>query len=334
MKKSLAIIALSFFILFAVYSVIELVMPLPFGNTSIEFEIRRGTPFRQVVDELAQKGLVRDKWTFLVLGRVTGIDRRIKAGYYPLWGSMSPAQIFNTIKLGKIIEFEITVVPGDSLREIEEKFIVSTGTDMADFQRITTDRAFLDSLDVDAPSLEGYLFPDTYRFPKGLEVREALAIMVNRLREEYDAEMMSRILDLDISEREMLTMASIVEKEAVVDSERPVISAVYFNRLKRNMPLQADPTAVYGVKGSQEKISKNDLLRKTPYNTYVIKGLPPGPIASPSLKSITAALNPADVPFLYFVSNNDGTHNFSVTLGEHDEAVRTYRNKKRARPEG
>jgi UPF0755 protein len=129
-------------------------------------------------------------------------------------------------------------------------------------------------------------------------------------------------------------MASIIEKEAVADDERPLIAAVYFNRLKKNMPLQADPTAIYGIKAAREKITRNDLFTKTPYNTYVIKGLPPGPIASPGLKSIIAALHPADVPYLYFVSNNDGTHNFSETLSQHAEAVRAYRDKKRIQREG
>jgi len=131
----------------------------------------------------------------------------------------------------------------------------------------------------------------------------------------------------------MLTLASIIEKEAVVDAERSVIAAVYLNRLKKHIPLQADPTAIYGVKSSRERITRNDLLRKTAYNTYVIKGLPPGPIASPSRKSIEAALNPASVPYLFFVSNNDGTHVFSVTIGEHTAAVKAYREKKRLKAE-
>jgi UPF0755 protein len=331
MKKNYMIIAASIFLVFLIYSVVELFIPLPFGNKPIEFEIKRGSTFRQVVNDLGERGLVRDRWVVHVLGRVTGLDRKIKAGYYPLWGTMNPWQIFNAIRQGKIIEYEITVVPGDSLTEIGEKFSSKTGIDPAEFQKISKDRELLDALDVDAPSLEGYLFPDTYRFPKGLEVKEVLTMMVDKLREKYDDELTLLTLEMGISEREVLTMASIVEKEAATDEERPVIAAVYFNRLKRNMPLQADPTAIYGIKGSKEKITKSDLLRHTPYNTYIIKGLPPGPIASPGLKSISATLNPADVPYIYFVSNNDGTHNFSVTLEEHAEAVKVYRDKKKAK---
>jgi UPF0755 protein len=128
-----------------------------------------------------------------------------------------------------------------------------------------------------------------------------------------------------MTENELLTLASIIEKEAVVDSERPLISAVYHNRLKKNMLLQADPTAIYGIKSSREKITREDLLRITPYNTYKIKGLPPGPIASPGLKSIEAALYPANVPYIYFVSLDDRSHQFSKTLEEHMQAVKQYR---------
>ncbi len=330
MKKNYLVIATCLLVIFLVYSAVELLIPLPFGNKPMEFEIKRGATFRQVVNDLSERGFVRDRWVIHILGRLTGADRRIKAGFYSLWGTMTPWQIFAAIRQGKIIEYEITVVPGDSLREIEKKFFSQAGTAPAEFQKITTDRDFLDALDVDAPSLEGYLFPDTYRFPKGLELRDALSIMVDRLREKFSDDMAARALELDISERDVLTMASIVEREAITDDERPVIAAVYYNRLRRDMPLQADPTAIYGVKDYREKILRDDLIRKTPYNTYVIKGLPPGPIASPGLRSIQAALNPADVPYLYFVSNNDGTHRFSVTLSNHEDAVRAYRDKKRS----
>jgi UPF0755 protein len=182
---------------------------------------------------------------------------------------------------------------------------------------------------VDSPSLEGYLYPDTYRFPKGHTLKELLTMMVYRTREKYDDEMKAKTFSLGLSERELLTIASIIEKEAATDEERPLIAAVYYNRLKKGMHLQSDPTAIYGVKRSGEKITKEDLARKTPYNTYVISGLPSGPIASPGLKSIIAALNPPMVPYLYFVSNNDGTHHFSVSLEQHNNAVRVYREKKR-----
>lgn len=334
MKKNLSIILIGIIFIFVVYSVTELVMPLPFGNKAIEFKVKNGQTFREIVDSLAQKGFIRDKNIFLILGKLTGVDRNVKAGYYPLWGNITPLQIFDALRKGKIIEYEITIVPGDSLIEIGEKFSALGIIDRNEFEKISRDEDLLRGLDIDAPSVEGYLFPDTYKFPKGLDITEVLGIMVSRMREKFDEGLLSRAFEVGMSEREVLTLASIIEKEAVADEERPIISAVYHNRLRKNMPLQADPTTIYGVKISREPITRKDLLRKTPYNTYVIKGLPPGPIASPGLESIKAALYPENVPYLYFVSNNDGTHNFSVTLKDHSKAVKNYRDKKRARIEG
>lgn len=331
MKKTI-VISIILFLVFSLYTAIRLLTPLPFGNKPIEFEIKKGSTFRQAVEALAENELARDKWVILLMGKITGIDHKIKAGYYTLWGSMSPYDIFTAIRRGKVIEYEITVVPGDSLLEIADKISALNITDAKNFIRICSDSAFVSALDIEAPSLEGYLFPDTYKFPKGLSAEEVVALMINRLWEKYDADMIWQTYEKGLTEREILTMASIIEKEAVVDEERAIIAAVYYNRLRKNMPLQADPTATYGIKSSKEKIYKVDLVRKTRYNTYVIKGLPPGPIASPGYKSIAAALNPEKVPYLYFVSNNDGTHKFSETLSGHNQAVKVYRGKKSRRP--
>ena len=197
--------------------------------------------------------------------------------------------------------------------------------DKEKFMKLATDRDFLNSYDIEAKSIEGYIFPDTYKIPKGVLPEDALGSMIDKMREKFSYELLSRMDEIDMSENEVLTLASIIEKEAIVDSERPMISAVYHNRLKKNMLLQADPTAIYGIKSSREKITREDLLRATPYNTYKIKGLPPGPIASPGLKSIEAALYPANVPYIYFVSLDDRSHRFSKTLEEHMQAVKQYR---------
>jgi UPF0755 protein len=160
-----------------------------------------------------------------------------------------------------------------------------------------------------------------------MDPKDAIGMMIIRMREKYSGELKIRTSEIGLSEREVLTLASIIEKEAITPKERPIISAVYHNRLRKGIPLQADPTVIYGIK-SFGVITARDVRRKTPYNTYVIKGLPPGPIASPGIKSIIAALYPANVPYMFFVSNNDGTHNFSVTPREHEAAVELYRKKK------
>ena len=328
MKRDIGILFVCILAMFAIYSAADFLSPLPVGNKNIEIEIPRGSTFRQAVEILSKDRLVRDKNLFLFLGRINGMERKIKAGYYSMKGPLNPYTVFRMLKKGQIIEYEITIVEGDSLREIAEKLSERDIISKEDFKRLSTDKKFLFSHGIDSPTFEGYLFPDTYKVPKGMDPEEAIDLMIVRMREKYSDELRVRAAELGLSEREVLTLASIIEKEAETDAERPLISAVYHNRLRKGMLLQADPTSVYGIKSSGEKITEKDVRRKTPYNTYVIKGLPPGPIASPGIKAIRAALYPAKVPYMFFVSNNDGTHKFSVTPAEHQVAVEMYRKKK------
>lgn len=329
--KRKVIFAFSFITIFCLlYVAFQLLRPLPVGNKNIEVGIPKGATFREAVEIFSEENLVRDKTLFIVIGRITGMDRKIRAGYYSIHRSMSLVDLLKALRKGRIIEYEITIVEGDSLREIAEKLSEKGIADKENFQDLSFDRDFLASYAIDAPSLEGYLFPDTYKIPKGMDPEDALGIMINKMREKYSDKLKDRASEIGLSEREVLTLASIIEKEAATDEERPLISAVYHNRLRKKIRLQADPTAIYGIKSSKEKITSEDLKRKTPYNTYAIKGLPPGPIASPGIKSIMAALFPADAPYIYFVSNNDGTHQFSVTINEHQAAVREYRKIKKA----
>ena len=312
---------------------VELLTPLPTGGKNIEIKIPEGATFRQAVEILSQEKLMRDKGIFLFIGRISGLDRKIRAGYYSITGSLSPLDIFKMLKRGQIIEYEITIVEGDSLREIAEKLSEKGIINKENFMTLSSDEDFLALYDINAPTFEGYLFPDTYKIPKGMDPEYAIGMMINRMREKISSKLYARASELGFSERKILTLASIIEKEAVTDEERPLISAVYHNRLRKKIPLQADPTAIYGIKSFREKITANDLRRRTPYNTYVINGLPPGPIASPSVKSIIAALYPADVPYIYFVSNDDRSHHFSVTAEEHLAAVKAYREKKQIEKE-
>lgn len=335
MKKKLAIIIVLFLLFNSLYVAFDLLVPVNKSEVmEIEVEIPRGATFRQATEILVQNSLVRDKTIFLVLGRLTGADRKIRAGYYAFWSSMRPLDIFGIIRKGRIIEYEIRVLEGDSLPEIAAAFAKTGIITENDFLQLAKDEDFLAAREISAPSVEGYVFPDTYIVPKGTSAEDALELMVSRMQDKFSPDLRDRAAKIGMTEHEVLTLASIIEKEAVVDSERPIISSVYHNRLKKKMPLQADPTCIYGIKSSKERITRADLLRKTSYNTYIIRGLPPGPIAAPGIKSIRAALYPEDVPYLYFVSNNDGTHRFSTTLGEHEEAVRAYRLKKQEMKEG
>jgi UPF0755 protein len=325
MKKNLFIIFTSMLVMAFSYAALVMLVPAQAVNRNSEIEIPRGASFRQAIDILYDSRLIRDKKIFLLAGRLTGADRKIRAGFYSIWSSMTPFEIFNIIRKGQIIEYEVRILEGDSLLEISRQFETTGIVSSEEFMKLAKSADFLNSYNIKGKSVEGYIFPDTYKIPKGLSPEYALGIMINKMREKFSLELIARMEKMGLSENELLTLASIIEKEAVVDSERPLISAVYHNRLKKQMPLQADPTAIYGIKSSRAKITREDLLRDTPYNTYRIKGLPPGPIASPGLKSILAALNPADVPYIFFVSIDNRMHQFSTTLDEHVQAVNLYR---------
>ena len=321
MKKNLKLISVAILFLFFIYIYVQLFIPSDIGSNQMEIEIPEGSTYKQALEILKNKNLIRDKNLFYGIGIILGIDRKIRAGYYVFWGDMSPFEVFKKLAKGEIIENEITIIEGDSVFEIKDKLVANNIMSAEDFDKLVKDPNFLNSLNIKAPSLEGYLFPETYKFPKGTKPESVLRLMVQKMREEFNDELRRRAEEIGFSENDVLTLASIIEREARIDEERELISAVYHNRIKKGMPLQADPTAVYGIKGKKQRITRDDLKRKTDYNTYIIKGLPPGPIASPGIKSIRAALYPADVPYLYFVSNRDGSHYFSKTLSEHNAAI-------------
>lgn len=333
MRKNILLIVSAVAGLAIFYIFFEMLVPAQSGNKCIEVNIPKGATFGRAADILSEMRLIRDKKLFVLFGRLTGSDRKIRAGYYAIWSSMSPLEIIRALRKGRIIEYEVRIIEGDSIYEIAKKFSESHIASEEDVMRLAFDREFLASNKIVAPSIEGFVFPDTYIIPKGVPPDEALSGMISRMSEKFTPQMAERAQQLGMTKIEVLTLASIIEKEAASEAERPLVSAVYHNRLRKNMPLQADPTSIYGYKSSQEKITKADLLRKTPYNTYIIKGLPPGPIASPGVRSITAALYPAGVRYIYFVSNNDGTHTFSETLDQHNRAVKNYREKKRLKEE-
>lgn len=307
----------------AVFIYLTLATPVSSENKWKEVQIPEGSTFSQGISILKKEEIIKNEFILLILSRIARTDRRLRAGYYNLNTSMSHWEVFNRLRKGMIVQYAITVPEGSTLEDIKLKLKSLNLIDDNSWQLVTS-KDFLAFLNVDAPSLEGYLYPDTYNFAKGADPKDIFSIMVHRLRENLNLSLKQRAKELNMSEKEVLTLASIIEKEAQIDSERPIISAVYHNRLKKKMRLQADPTVVYGIKRISDGITRSDLRRDTPYNTYVKEGLPPGPIASPGIKSIKAALYPADVGYIYFVSKNDGTHYFSRTSEEHVNAVMLY----------
>lgn len=197
-------------------------------------------------------------------------------------------------------------------------------TDRVEFLRLTKDAAFIKGLGIAADTLEGYLYPDTYKFPRPSAAKDVVRAMVDQLGQVFNEELRSRAKDLHLTQHEVLTLASVIEKETGAGDERPQISSVFHNRLKKRIPLQSDPTVIYGLTNFDGNLHKKDLSHPSPYNTYRWTGLPPGPIANPGAHSIRAALYPVPSAYLYFVSKNDGTHQFSATLMEHNKAVEKY----------
>ncbi len=286
--------------------------------------IPEGSTFQQVASLLAREQLIKSRSAFLMLGRANEADRKIHPGEYEFNAAMLPIDILNKLLGGKVVLHQVTVPEGFTMGQMADVLGQLDITDPAEFMQLVKDQAFVRSLGVQAETLEGYLFPDTYRFARATKAKDVIQTMVGNLWKVLTPDLRERARQLNLSIHEVLTLASVVEKETSVGEERQLISAVFHNRLKRRIPLQSDPTVIYGLPSFNGNLRKKDLASPSPYNTYRTRGLPPGPIASPGAQSIRAALYPAPTPYLYFVSRNDGTHQFSATLVEHNLAVEKY----------
>jgi UPF0755 protein len=287
--------------------------------------IPRGASFGQATDSLAHSGIIGHPKLFRLYGRVVGGDRNIKPGTYLLKHGTPWSDIISALNGGHGLVNTVTIPEGYSLAQITPLLARTLKVPAESVTAAASDTALLARLDVPTPTLEGYLFPDTYAFPVGTTARQAVREMVYAFERRWRPEWDSSTVDLKINRNDLVTMASIVEREARLPEERPVIAAVYYNRLRRGMLLQADPTVQYAIGHHVGRVLYKDLTIDSPYNTYVHKGLPPGPVASPGVASLIAAANPANVPYLYFVASRDGHHEFRMTLEQHSDAVREVR---------
>ena len=284
--------------------------------------IPQGSTFAAAADSLESAGVLRVPRLFRIYASLTGRDRDIKAGTYLLEPGLSWNELIHALSAGRGIEQDITVPEGLPLRSIIPLLAGSIGAPVESLWSAARDSATRRRLGVPTPDLEGYLFPDTYRFMYGTSAREAVREMVRRFEDIWEPAWDARAAEMGMSRHAVITLASIVEKEARLAEERPVIAAVYHNRLRQGMPLQADPTIQYAIGEHRTRVLYRDLKIDSPYNTYRNRGLPPGPIASPGRASIEAALFPANVPYRYFVAHPDGHHEFRVTFEEHTAARR------------
>ncbi len=293
------------------------------------FRLKPGMGLRQVAQALASKGLILRPGLFRLQVQIRGGGSRIHAGFYDFSPAMPPRSIYRHITEGRVAQRSFTVPEGFNLREIAAAIEKAGLGKREEILSLAKNADFASSLGSQTASREGYLFPDTYRFPLGISPRRILAKMAGTMKRKFGPALRRRAAERGLTVHQVLTLASVIEKETSVDAERPLVAAVFVNRLRKNMRLQSDPTVIYSLPHFDGNIRRRDLSYDSPYNTYRYKGLPPGPIASPGLASIRAALYPAESDFLYFVATQKGSHKFSRTYREHRQAVIRYQIRKR-----
>jgi UPF0755 protein len=326
--------ALSIFFLcafIALYIGYFLISPAGVDKKEGIFIVKKGSGLKTVATELEKRGLIKSQDLFVIWAILKGGTRDIKAGEYSLNQSMPPVRIFNILTSGAVKIHPLTIPEGLTAEQIANLLAKKNLLDRREFISLVRDKTLVASYHIDGSSLEGYLYPDTYRISRDMGARELIAIMINRFWNVFNSLIKAqdsaagRLLSL----REIVTLASIVERETSLAEERPVIASVFLNRLKKRMRLESDPTVIYGLNDFDGNLKRKDLRTPSPYNTYINYGLPPGPIANPGREALTAVINPANTNYLYFVSKNDGSHYFSATLKEHNRAVARYQKRRR-----
>ncbi len=286
--------------------------------------LKPGQSFAMTTRILKEKGLINSPFRFNLLSRFRRYDKKVQAGEYLLSETMTPLHILEKMAKGEVKLYKLTIPEGYNIHQIAELASVGGFAEKAEFIQVATDSAYTRAKGIEADSLEGYLFPDTYFFPRGTTVRKIIGTMVDRFRAVFNSQWSEQAKRIGFTPHQVVILASIIEKETGDPSERPVISSVFHNRLKKKMRLESDPTVIYGIKNFDGNLTRKHLTTRTPYNTYKIRGLPAGPIANPGMKSLEAALFPARTPYIYFVSKKDRTHHFSTNLKDHNRAVRKY----------
>jgi UPF0755 protein len=302
------------------------VPPSKTASTKVIF-IKKGTHLKKVSEVLKQDGIIKNRHFFVLLTTILGKKTKVKAGEYEFHTQMLPLEVLDALVKGQVKPHLVTIPEGYTLSQIAQLLEDLNLVEKKGFLQKASSPAFINTLGLSqlaGPTLEGYLFPDTYHLFREMDPEEVIQMMVHQFKKVFGPDLANRASELGISEREVVILASIIEKETPLPEEKPLISAVFQNRLKKKIPLQSDPTVIYGIKNFNGNLTKEHLLRRTPYNTYLMVGLPPTPICNPGKESLLAAVHPAPVPYLYFVSKNDGSHYFSSDIEEHNRAVWKY----------
>lgn len=313
----------------------DLLQPIDAQNPQLKIILVKGGTFAEVLDLLESEGLIRQKFPLKVYARLTGIDRRIRRGEYEVTTEASPVQLLHIFASGKSKEYFVTVKEGWNIFDISGAFEAAGLVKKKEFlQYVQNPQVVKTLLRAQRSSLEGYLFPETYAYTRFTDWKQLVKNMVERTFLVY-SEVEAKSAKLPLTPYEIITFASMVEKETGAPEERPLIASVFWNRLKIRMRLQSDPTTMYGKMIETGRpllnITRKDLVTPTPYNTYTVAALPMGPISNPSREAIEAVFSPANSEYLFFVSKNDGTHIFTTSLNEHQKAVDAFQKNPKAR---
>ncbi len=287
-------------------------------------EIKSGSSFTRIATQLESASVISDVRLFTLLARWREATGQVHAGDYLFETAATPDEILARLVAGDIRKYQVTIPEGFNLKEIAARLEKAGVGTAEEFLSLCQSRSFLNDLNIKATTLEGYLFPETYTYTTSTTPKQFLRTMVEQLKENLSSDLLKNAEALGLNQHQLLTLASIIQKEAGNVMEMPLISSVFHNRLKRGIPLQADPTVIYGIANFDGNITRKHLRTPTPYNTYTIRGLPPGPITSPGQFALHAAANPAQGKDIYFVAKGDGTHEFNATLKAHNRAVRRY----------
>lgn len=332
--KTYSIIIAVLFLAFLVYYFYSYHIPHPRSDFSSDetryLIVKRGETLSNIAANLRDIGAISSKADFIFFGRLMGKGSKMKSGRYAVGPSDSIADIIRKISRGEAAPFNITIPEGFTMAETGRLLENAIGLDLDEFKRIVKDTALLDSLGIESENLEGYLSPSTYNFFYEDDATDVVQKMTENFIATLPDSFEIKANQLGLTFHEAVTLASLVEEEAMIDSERPLIASVFLNRLRKRMRLECDPTVIYAMGGLNRPLNRNDLKYKSPYNTYQVFGLPPGPISNPGVKSLEAAVNPADENYLFFVARGDGSHVFSYNHRDHINATNRIKRNRRS----
>lgn len=333
-QRFLKILSLCTFLFLAAALSFLIYIHIPHQPKEPKITIEEGLPLREIARRLQSQEIIKHAFPFLIDAKLTGQTKKLKAGDYDFSNKVSLDQVLNKLAKGEVILNKVQIIEGWTLQQIAAHLksldFIKDPNFSLEFLRLSKDVNFIQSLGLKAPALEGYLLPDTYYFSARAAPKDLYQTFVAAFKKFYEAALKELPAPPKLSQHQVITLASMIEKETGKEEERLLIASVFLNRLEKGMFLASDPTVIYGLKNFNGDLTKKDLDNPHPYNTYLHRGLPPGPICNPAQASILAVLKPAQTNYLYFVSKGDGTHYFSSTSQEHAAAVKKYQMERQA----